>query len=295
MRFEGNLYRCNCDAGKRNEETCPTCKGYGLLYASEDGPKSLPDVDTGPLIVFMATRLAALEREYEQVRHENMKLMSGGEERARSEQEFLDSMHQQNQMLRGEVRALAKSMGLQPASVEGEPWVPRVGRRDGILGQPSDEGPVEAVRQMVKHHVSEAMEDTTPDHIRAYVDKIVEDNVESLVKRQLGIDTFHRIKEGPLRKAIQEAIEEHIDLKAIVKDAMDGMDLPSEIPEYIKEEVGDEFRVTLRNKMRNMAHEIASDLAGSALRETIEAAVLDELPWLKRYLATKRLGGGTRE
>lgn len=295
MRFEGNLYRCNCDAGELHGETCPTCKGYGLLYAGRDGPQKLTDIDTAPLLVFMATRLAALERDHEKLVHENAKLMSASEERTQSEQEFLDSMHQQNRMLRGEVRALAKSMGLRPASVEGEPWVPRRGERDGVLGQPSEEGPVEAVRQMVKHHIEEAIEDTTPESIRQYVDKIVGHNVEMLVKRHLGIDTFRHVKEGPLKKAIEEAIDQYIDLTSMVKDAMEGMDLPSEVPEYIKEEAGDEFRVTLRHKMRNMAHELASDLAGSALRETIETAVLDELPWLKRYLATKRLGGGNRE
>lgn len=292
INYDGNLYLCSCSGNFEDVDNCTVCEGYGLLLATPKGPVALSRVEPRPLVAMMSVRIATMERSYEALKKRLWEIERDIGQRSENENEYMSNLHEQNRMLRYEVRTLAKQMGMKPANVEGEPWVPQGTR--GVLGMPSQENsPLEAVRAMVKQHVADATDETafSPEHIHRYVDDIIGANIESLVKKHLGLDTMGRIDRGPLKDALTNAINE-IDLTGYARDAVKELDVEAELPDYLRETAGDEFRQELRNTVRQMARDRAETLARDCIREVIEQAVLDEMPWLKRYLATKRLGGG---
>lgn len=205
-------------------------------------------------------------------------------------QEVIESNHN----LREEVRSFARMLGNRVLNDrwDGNP-------KKSLLANPESRAR-RGIELMVNAEMRSALGDEvlSPTEVRNYLHRILDQQMEGVIKKHLGIsDWGNRLENGLLQKTLNERLDPHI--KAAVEKtlpaAIESLDLECALDDWQKEGLRDVFSRALRDAVRAKAVTRAEEIATAVVREEVDAIIFDEFPFLKRYLAKERLSSSSPE
>lgn len=246
-------------------------------------------------------RLRSLEQGYcEQVLHNSSRWKTIEEERAQA-------LRESNALLRQEVQDLARTIGAAPPPHLSEPdrtnWVPVVAcEPPRFAATPTLAPPQDVVtalgtfvRATVQRHLS-GDELFTPDAVSKYVDQTLNEKIGSIVRGAVGVDQYGEVKaDGPLTSRLQVIVAPLLEealpkLTDAVSEKIATLFQDERFVSDFQGKATDLFARTLRTEIEKMVAKKATGLAQRVVDEAGEKAILEELPWLKRYVVASKLG-----
>lgn len=239
-------------------------------------------------------QISGLHNDVASIRHE-LRRVPGGEE-----SNYWQNLDQSNRELRESVAALARTLGLKPVKISGNRWVPDLDRRESPLAGEPGHDVIDALRLTVHAELRDMFNDETlgRDKIRRYLQQVLDQNLQQIVKDTLGIDTgSYRtgLRDGEMKKRLHERIGPLIDecLDAHMGAIRNAVELP-EIEDNLRTTAQDIFRNRLRDHLLTSMKDRAEELASKVLKDTVDTVILEEMPWLgealRRHRTMEKLG-----
>jgi len=294
-----SLVECTCCGPYSVRSDCAECRGSGFTvngaYAKEGAVEHLQQ-----LLSALIADLFELRSEFE----EHRVSCSGGDtaivheqvarERQQAVSEYHQSLQDSNRLLRDEVRLLAESMGLKPVRVGGERFYPTI-EATPLLSNRDPSKAADAISIMVRQLLKQSLSDDRISEagVRQYVDAAIGANLQKLVRDAVGIEDYGRIRsDSPLKKRIEELVQPLLsDLRAeMLPEAVRSLKLQDFVNDWMAQELRDLFIKEVRSEIRSFVVARAEELARSAAMEVADDVIMEEMPFLKKYLAMKRLG-----
>ncbi len=300
MTYYPQIATCTyCDAPG---SSCSACHGTGFIPTDEggDGDGALEYLQR--LVGVLTSTVNQMHADLARMQQTTSEIQASTEQHRadarRSATEYWASLRESNQHLRAEVQFLAETMGLKPVRVNDHPYLPRNDSVKPILADGDASRPAEAIRVMIRHVLKDELSDDaiTEDSIREYIRQSIDGVLNKAVRHAMGVEEgFGRTKfhhDSLVKSKVDAIVKPALD--AIVAEkvpaAIAALQLDEIVSDWLRDELRDQFIHTLRREIRDGVMERARDLAHVAVTDTADTIIMDEMPFLRKYLAIKKLG-----
>lgn len=291
------LYPCSCNnvyaSSSGDEYGCSLCGGLGYRNEKQtiDVDQTMPkDVHYNTEFVWsvccaLARLLSELSSKTHQIADDVNKLRYERDRERAATDQFWSSQFEQSRSLREEVKSIARQMGASPEPQQRSDR--RRSQQDGDL--------VAAVQRMVRAEVRATTDDVMSiENVQNMVRTLLDQNAREIVRKAMGLgDSYGSQLSGPLAEKVKEAVRPAINASfAGVQAEIDRLCVA---PPEFDEEIRDVFVREYRQRVLRYAGQEAERIAQQVMVEQARKVILEELPWLKKYIVLERLSAPNTE